>query len=97
MRRVHALAIEHLDATDFSAIGESSASNKPSNTSVDLEAVKSAGSMKAMVEELEKRWISEALETFDGHRGDVCQSLGIPKTTLYAKMKRYGISTENAD
>ena len=97
MRRVHALAIEHLDATDFSAIGESSAGNKTSNTSVDLEAVKSAGSMKAMIEELEKRWISEALERFDGHRGDVCQSLGIPKTTLYAKMKRYGISTENSD
>ncbi len=54
-----------------------------------------AGSMKSLIEDLERQWIAEALEKFGDRRGEVCKALGIPKTTLYAKMKRYGLGSQS--
>jgi len=59
-----------------------------------FDRVRKAGSLKDAIEHLEAEWIEQALERCDGHRGRVCQWLGIPKTTLYAKMRRYGLSTD---
>jgi DNA-binding NtrC family response regulator len=43
------------------------------------------------LEELEKRACSEALDHFDGNVARAAQALGLAKTTMYAKMKKYGL------
>ncbi|MFL5396341.1 MAG: sigma-54 interaction domain-containing protein [Myxococcales bacterium] len=43
------------------------------------------------LEELEKRACSEALVHFAGNVARAAEALGLAKTTLYAKMKRYGL------
>ena len=93
IRRIHALAGETLNTADFSDIGEDVGPRHAHELSASLDAVIAAGSIKSLIEQLEKEWIMKALEKFAGSRGDVCKSLGIPKTTLYAKMKRYGIGS----
>ena len=39
----------------------------------------------------EHQKITEALDTSEGHRGHAAQKLGIDRTTLWRKMKKYGI------
>jgi transcriptional regulator of acetoin/glycerol metabolism len=41
------------------------------------------------MEELEKRAIREAIEAADGNMSEVIRRLGIPRTTLYRKLKKY--------
>jgi DNA-binding NtrC family response regulator len=92
IRRVHTLAEEKLDPSHLSprVTGE-----KPMTpVLIGFDRVRKAGSLKDAIEQLEAEWIQQALERCDGHRGRVCQWLGIPKTTLYAKMRRYGLSTD---
>ena len=93
IRRIHALAGDQLNVHDFSDQTPQSVSSSSSQTATGLDSVIAAGSMKSLVEQLEKQWIAEALEKFGDRRGEVCKSLGIPKTTLYAKMKRYGLGS----
>ena len=93
IRRIHALAADQLNVHDFSDQTPQSVSPVSSQASAGLDSVIAAGSMKSLVEQLEKQWIAEALEKFGDRRGEVCKSLGIPKTTLYAKMKRYGLGS----
>ena len=97
IKRIHALAGDTLDPADFSSSCEGGVETSTSQKHSGLEAVVAAGSMKLLIEELEKKWILEALEKFADRRGEVCKSLGIPKTTLYAKMKRYGIGSKDSD
>ncbi len=47
------------------------------------------------LDELEKEAIIEALRATDGKKLDAARLLGIGKTTLYEKIKRYGIKTSN--
>ncbi len=42
----------------------------------------------------EEAIIREALERHDGNRGDVADELGMHRTTLWRKMKKYGIEAE---
>lgn len=93
IRRIHALAADHLDVQDFSDLNPDSGISTPAVMTTGLDSVIAAGSMKSLIEELEKQWIAEALQKFGDRRGEVCKSLGIPKTTLYAKMKRYGLGS----
>lgn len=95
IRRIHALANDRLQLEDFSDAKGATGSSTPQFSATGLEAVISAGSMKSLIEQLEKQWITEALEKYRDSRGEVCKSLGIPKTTLYAKMKRYGIGNQS--
>ncbi len=48
--------------------------------------------LKESVSLFEAEIIAHALEKHEGRIDDLCQSLSMPKTTLYEKMKRYGIS-----
>jgi two-component system response regulator HydG len=48
-------------------------------------------SLKAALEEPEKRLIIQALRTFNWNRQETAQVLDIHRTTLYQKMKKYGI------
>ncbi|MFL5388987.1 MAG: sigma 54-interacting transcriptional regulator [Myxococcales bacterium] len=44
------------------------------------------------LEELERRACGDALQYFEGNVTRAAQALGVSKTTLYAKMKRYGLN-----
>ena len=48
-------------------------------------------------EELERLYYSRALEKSDGSIRAAAKSLGIPKSTLYDRLKRYGLSPEKDD
>ncbi len=93
IRRIHALAGDQLNVQDFSDQTPQSVNSISSQAASGLDSVIAAGSMKTLIEQLEKQWIAEALEKFGDRRGEVCKSLGLPKTTLYAKMKRYGLGS----
>ena len=43
------------------------------------------------LEQLEKRAIRESLSSHDGNRAETARQLGIDPSTLYRKMKRYGL------
>ncbi len=43
------------------------------------------------IEELEKRAISQALETFGGNRRQTAKALGLNERTLYRKLRTYGL------
>lgn len=43
------------------------------------------------MEELERAAIAEAIRASDGNMSDVIRRLGIPRTTLYRKLRRYGL------
>ncbi|MGE4619267.1 MAG: sigma-54 dependent transcriptional regulator [Planctomycetota bacterium] len=92
IRRVHALADNALDPADLSL--KIADKENRSSVATGLDRVKEAGSLKDAIEQLEAEWIGQALRQCDGHKSRVCQWLGIPKTTLYAKMRRYGLSSD---
>ena len=92
IRRVHTLADGELDAAHLSLRVTKKKATDCVQTGLDQ--VREAGSLKDAIEQLEAQWIAQALERCDGHRGQVCDWLGIPKTTLYAKMRRYGLSND---
>jgi len=52
--------------------------------------------LKQALEKPEKEMILRALRTFHGGRQVAAEALGINRTTLYKKMKRYGIETEES-
>lgn len=54
----------------------------------------SGNHLKAALASPEKQLILEALETHGWNRQDTAAALGINRTTLYKKMKKYGISFE---
>ena len=43
------------------------------------------------LEELEKQHIASVLQTLGGRVAEASQRLGIPRSTLYQKIKKYGI------
>ena len=46
------------------------------------------------LQETELELINNTLKKFQGHRGKTAQALGIDKSTLWRKMKRFGISND---
>ncbi len=48
------------------------------------------------LEDLERAAIQAAIARHDGNLSQVCRQLGMGRTTLYRKLKRYGIDTEAA-
>ena len=46
------------------------------------------------LEEMERAAVEQALERFDGNRTRAAKALGIAASTLYEKIKRYGLKTE---
>ena len=53
--------------------------------------VKSQGSLKEMVEELEKSVLVRILEKHGGNKTKVAKELGLSRNGLMKKMKRYGL------
>jgi DNA-binding NtrC family response regulator len=60
----------------------------------DLLAAGQKGHLKAALQNPERRLILEALEAHNWNRQETADALGINRTTLYKKMKRYGVGTE---
>jgi len=87
LRRVHALSEEELDPEKLS-IRVREETPTPA-VAGGLDDVIAAGSLRKATSKMERLWLEEALRRFGGNRAQVCQALGIPKTTLYAKMRRY--------
>ena len=89
VRRSHALSGPILDPGQLSARVGGQAPETASPFSLDT--VLEAGSLKVATEQFEKMMIEAALKRFRGNRAKVCETLGVPKTTLYAKIRRYGL------
>jgi DNA-binding NtrC family response regulator len=53
------------------------------------------GHLKSALQDPERRLILEALEAHSWNRQETADALGINRTTLYKKMKRYGIGAED--
>ncbi len=89
VRRSHALSGDRLDPTSLSPRvgGPPPDSSEP----FSLDTVLETGSLKLATDQFEKLIISGALQRFRGNRAKVCETLGIPKTTLYAKIRRYSL------
>ncbi|WP_275289272.1 sigma-54-dependent transcriptional regulator [Halomonas elongata] len=52
-------------------------------------------SLPEQVELFEKQLISQALARHHGHVTDVCEHLGLPRKTLYDKLKRHNLKAEH--
>ena len=50
-----------------------------------------AGDFRTMLEDFEKQLIMQSLEKCKWRRTLVCSELGIPRRTLFSKMKKYGL------
>jgi DNA-binding NtrC family response regulator len=55
------------------------------------------GHLKSALQDPERRLILEALEAHGWNRQETADALGVNRTTLYKKMKRYGIGSESTD
>jgi DNA-binding NtrC family response regulator len=55
-----------------------------------VESSRSPGGM-ARLEEREREHIQRTLELTGGHRGKAAEILGVPRTTLWRKLKKYGL------
>lgn len=91
IRRAFALSDATLDASHLSpAVRESSRGGMtPGANPMQLDNVLELGSLKEATEALEKQILASSLARYQGNKAKVCQKLKIPKTTLYAKLKRY--------
>jgi DNA-binding NtrC family response regulator len=61
----------------------------------DALAAGQKGHLKAALQDPERRLILEALEAHNWNRQETAEALGINRTTLYKKMKRYGVDDKN--
>ena len=48
----------------------------------------------AAVEQLERRFLSEALQRCEGNVSRAAEEIGIQRTNLHALMRKYGLSSE---
>ncbi|WP_372610228.1 helix-turn-helix domain-containing protein [Halomonas sp.] len=47
------------------------------------------------VELFEKSLVSQALAHHQGRINEVCETLGLPRKTLYDKLRKYGLKAED--
>jgi DNA-binding NtrC family response regulator len=59
-----------------------------------MASIATGGSLKAAMQQPERQIILEALDANGWNRQDTARMLGINRTTLYKKMKRYAIEYE---
>ena len=59
-----------------------------------LDSVIAAGSLKEASEQWEKSILTATLKRFNGNKARICAALKIPETTLYARLRRYGLDVE---
>ncbi len=64
---------------------------------LDAAGIGPKGHLKSALQDPERRIILEALEEHAWNRQETANALGINRTTLYKKMKRYGIAAEGEE
>ena len=67
----------------------SSAERSPSGPAVSSPGGATLDGTPMTLEDIEKRAIAQALVRSDGNLSQVCRELGIGRTTLYRKLKKY--------
>lgn len=87
--RVFALSGRFLQPEHLSARIRTEAPSQEPGASLDQ--VLSCGSLKEAAALWEKEVLAAALKRFHGNKAQVSSSLKIPKTTLYARLKRHGL------
>jgi transcriptional regulator with PAS, ATPase and Fis domain len=65
---------------------------KSGSTRLQRQLIGTAGSLKQLMEHTEKQAILHALQQTGNNRAEAAKQLGIHRTGLYQKMKKYGIS-----
>ncbi len=58
---------------------------------IELELPQGGINLKETIESIEKQFIEIALDRMSEHRGNAAAILGIKRTTLIEKMKKYGM------
>jgi DNA-binding NtrC family response regulator len=61
-----------------------------------LNAADAAGHLRKM-EDLESEIIRLAISRYDGHMSEVARRLGIGRSTLYRKLKEFGLETADGE
>ena len=69
---------------------------KPVEISMDLDGEIQTGNLRKAVENFERRFILNALNQNNWHRGKVASILGVNSKTLYLKMKKQGFLTRKS-
>lgn len=64
----------------------------PANSPYAIPATNGAGHMRRL-EEIELEVIRMAIEHYDGHMSEIARRLGIGRSTLYRKLKEFGLDT----
>ncbi|HNR99467.1 MAG TPA: sigma 54-interacting transcriptional regulator [Planctomycetota bacterium] len=87
IQRVYALAGETIEARDLSVKIRNRDQAARGFTMADLELLP----LKQAVESFEREFLRRALARFSGSRSRIAQTLGVPKTSLYQKLQKYGL------
>jgi DNA-binding NtrC family response regulator len=91
------LALEsHLSNQDFAGLSEPtpiSRSNEPAYPADALPIMNAHGDIRPLVH-LEEELIRKAIAHYDGQMSEVARKLGIGRSTLYRKLKDFGIYTD---
>ena len=91
VRRVYTLSEERLEPAMLSPRVAQGGESDPGDTVISLDHVLELGSLKEATEELERQVLAASLRRFHGNKAQVCARLKMPKTTLYSKLKKYGM------
>lgn len=92
IRRAYALSDSALDVGHLSPrVIESTQGTRSHPGTLGLDEVLELGSLKEATETVEKNILVASLKRFHGNKAKICEVLKIPKTTLYAKLRRYGV------
>src|SRR6201999_1140349 len=82
-------------ATAVAGPGQQSAPALPIGSPYALSATDGAGHIRKF-EELESEIIRMAIARYDGHMSEVARRLGIGRSTLYRKLKEFGLEPGDA-
>ena len=89
VKACYASGVDEIDNNTV-ALTETSSATEPSSLSIDrARTTQDNGFPTLNLEEIERRVIEQALKDSGGNRSKVVRVLGIGRTTLYRKLKRY--------
>jgi DNA-binding NtrC family response regulator len=92
-----AMGVEALAPQNFVAAptGSQNAPSLPAGSAYAMSATDSAGHIRKF-EEMESDIIRMAIARYDGHMSEVARRLGIGRSTLYRKLKEFGLEPDAA-
>jgi DNA-binding NtrC family response regulator len=88
-----AMGVETLTRQNAPLVGTAHAPALPAASAYALNATDEAGHIRKF-EEMESDIIRMAIARYDGHMSEVARRLGIGRSTLYRKLKEFGLEPE---